>query len=73
MNAESVKRVKTEIENFRLQVKGIVLAEDGDGAEFDAQILEDAEKAKAGEFSVLEEMIVQAETDVKALDDLMPL
>lgn len=73
MNAESVKRFKTEIESFRLQVKGLAIAEDGNAAEFDAQILEDAEKVKAGEFDALEEMIVQAETDVKALDELMPL
>ena len=64
MNRESVKRVKTQIESFRLQVKGVKMAEDIDAAEFDAQILEDAEKAKAGEFTTLDEMIAQAEQEV---------
>jgi hypothetical protein len=40
------------------------MAQDIDAAEFDAQILEDAEKAKAGEFATLDEMIVQAEQEV---------
>ena len=40
------------------------MAQDIDAAEFDAQILEDAKKAKAGEFATLDEMIVQAEQEV---------